>query len=233
MFENKKIFVFGMARSGYEVSKLLKKHNNEIVLVDAKEQEKEKVEELEKLGVKVHIDKDALPYLDSSFDYVVKNPGISNENELVKKANDLGISAINEIEVAFHFLPKVKLICVTGSNGKTTTTTIIYNMIKRFTPNCHMCGNMGIPLSKMIEEIQENDILVMEISSQQLNNFKDFKPDIAVLTNLIPVHIDFFGNYENYKNIKKRIFKNFDDNSLAILNLENEDVMNLTTKKLN
>ena len=82
--------------------------------------------------------------------------------------------------------------------------------------------------SKMIEEIKENDILVMEISSQQLNNFKDFKPDIAVLTNLIPVHIDFFGNYENYKNIKKRIFKNFDDNSLAILNLENEDVMNLT-----
>ena len=94
MFENKKIFVFGMARSGYEVSKLLKKHNNEIVLVDAKEQEKEKVEELEKLGVKVYITKDALPYLDSSFDYVVKNPGISNENGLVKKANDLKISVI-------------------------------------------------------------------------------------------------------------------------------------------
>jgi len=228
MFENKKIFVFGMARSGYEVAKLLRKHNNEIVLVDAKEQDKEKVEELENLGVKVHIDKDAISYLDSSFDYVVKNPGISNENELVKKAFEYGINVINEIEVAYHFLPKVKLICVTGSNGKTTTTTIIYNMIKRYTPNCFMCGNMGIPLSKMIEEIKENDILVMEISSQQLNNFKDFKPDIAVLTNLIPVHIDFFGNYENYKNIKKRIFKNFDDNSLAILNLENEDVMNLT-----
>ena len=228
MFENKKICVFGMARSGYEVAKLLRKHNNEIVLVDAKEQDKEKVEELENLGVKVHIDKDAISYLDSSFDYVVKNPGISNENELVKKAFEYGISVINEIEVAYHFLPKVKLICVTGSNGKTTTTTIIYNMIKRYTPNCFMCGNMGIPLSKMIEEIKENDILVMEISSQQLNNFKDFKPDIAVLTNLIPVHIDFFGNYENYKNIKKRIFKNFDDNSLAILNLENEDVMNLT-----
>ena len=228
MFENKKIFVFGMARSGYEVAKLLRKHNNEIVLVDAKEQDKEKVEELENLGVKVHIDKDAISYLDSSFDYVVKNPGISNENELVKKAFEYGISVINEIEVAYHFLPKVKLICVTGSNGKTTTTTIIYNMIKRYTPNCFMCGNMGIPLSKMIEEIKENDILVMEISSQQLNNFKDFKPDIAVLTNSIPVHIDIFGNYENYKNIKKRIFKNFDDNSLAILNLENEDVMNLT-----
>ena len=124
MFENKKIFVFGMARSGYEVAKLLRKHNNEIVLVDAKEQDKEKVEELENLGVKVHIDKDAISYLDSSFDYVVKNPGISNENELVKKAFEYGISVINEIEVAYHFLPKVKLICVTGSNGKTTTTTI-------------------------------------------------------------------------------------------------------------
>ncbi len=228
MFENKKIFVFGMARSGYEVSKLLKKHNNNIILVDAKEQDEEKVKELEQLGIKIFIDKQAINYLDESFDYVVKNPGISNENELIKKANELNIPVINEIEVSYHFLPKVKLISVTGSNGKTTTTTMIYNMIKRFTPNCHMCGNMGIPLSKMIDEIKENDILIMEISSQQLNNFKDFKPDIAVLTNLIPVHIDFFGNYENYKNVKKRIFKNFDDKSLAILNLENDDVINLT-----
>ena len=228
MFENKKIFVFGMARSGYEVSKLLAKYNNEIILVDKKEQEKEKIKELENLNIKVYIDEDASKYLDKTFDYVIKNPGISNEHELVKKAESLGISVINEIEVAYHFLPKVKLICVTGSNGKTTTTTIIYNMIKRYTNNVHMWGNMGIPLSKMIKDIKDNDILVMEISSQQLNNFKDFKPDIAVLTNLIPVHIDFFGNYENYKNIKKRIFKNFDDKSLAILNLENEDVVELT-----
>lgn len=228
MFENKKIFVFGMARSGYEVSKLLAHYNNEIILVDKKEQEKEKIRELENLNIKVYIDEDASKYLDETFDYVIKNPGISNEHELVKKAESLGISVINEIEVAYHFLPKVKLICVTGSNGKTTTTTIIYNMIKRYTNNVHMCGNMGIPLSKMIKDIKDNDILVMEISSQQLNNFKDFKPDIAVLTNLIPVHIDFFGNYENYKNIKKRIFKNFDDKSLAILNLENEDVVELT-----
>ena len=228
MFENKKIFVFVMARSGYEVSKLLAKYNNEIILVDKKEQEQEKIRELENLNIKVYIDEDASKYLDETFDYVIKNPGISNEHELVKKAESLGISVINEIEVAYHFLPKVKLICVTGSNGKTTTTTIIYNMIKRYTNNVHMCGNMGIPLSKMIKDIKDNDILVMEISSQQLNNFKDFKPDIAVLTNLIPFHIDFFGNYENYKNIKKRIFKNFDEKSLAILNLENEDVVELT-----
>lgn len=228
MFENKKIFIFGMARSGYEAAKLLKKHNNEIVLVDGKKQDEEKVKELENLGVIIHIDEDSSKYLDDTFDYVVKNPGISNENELVKKAENFGIPVINEVELAFHFLPKVKLVCVTGSNGKTTTTTLIYNIIKRYTNNVHMCGNMGIPLSKMIDDIKENDILVMEISSQQLNNFKDFKPDIAVLTNLIPVHIDFFKTYENYKNIKKRIFKNFDDNSLAILNLENEDVINLT-----
>ena len=228
MFENKKIFIFGMARSGYEAAKLLKKHNNEIVLVDGKKQDEEKVKELENLGVIIHIDEDSSKYLDDTFDYVVKNPGISNENELVKKAENFGIPVINEVELAFHFLPKVKLVCVTGSNGKTTTTTLVYNIIKRYTNNVHMCGNMGIPLSKMIDDIKENDILVMEISSQQLNNFKDFKPDIAVLTNLIPVHIDFFKTYENYKNIKKRIFKNFDDNSLAILNLENEDVINLT-----
>lgn len=228
MFENKKIFIFGMARSGYEAAKLLAKYNNKIVLVDAKAQDEDKILELKKLNVEIYIDEESSKYLDKSFDYVIKNPGISNENELIKKANNLNTPVINEIEMAYHFLPKVKLICITGSNGKTTTTTIIYNMIKRYTNNVHMCGNMGIPLSKMLEEIKENDILVMEISSQQLNNFKDFKPDIAVLTNLIPVHIDFFENYENYKNVKKRIFKNFDDDSLAILNMENEDVVNLT-----
>lgn len=228
MFENKKILVFGMARSGYEASKLLSKYNNRIILVDAKKQDEEKVKELKKLNVDVYIDEDSDKYLDETFDYVIKNPGISNENKLIKKAIKLNIPVINEVEMAYHFLPKVKLVCITGSNGKTTTTTLIYNMIKRYTQHVHMCGNMGIPLSKMIDEIKENDILVMEISSQQLNNFKDFKPDIAVLTNLIPVHIDFFENYENYKNIKKRIFQNFDDSSLAILNLENEDVVNTT-----
>ena len=76
MFEGKKIFIFGMARSGYEAAKLLKKHNNEIVLVDGKKQDEEKVKELEELGVIIHIDEDSSKYLDDSFDYVVKNPGI-------------------------------------------------------------------------------------------------------------------------------------------------------------
>ena len=226
MFENKKIFIFGMARSGYECAKLLSKYNNNILLVDKNEQEEEKVKELESLNVKIYITDNPSDYLDETFDYVVKNPGISNNHDLIKKANELNIPVINEIEVAFNFLPKVKLICTTGSNGKTTTTTLIYNVLKRSFPNVKMCGNMGIPLSKMVSDIKENDILVMEISVQQLANFKDFKPDIAVMTNLIPVHIDFFETYENYKNIKKRIFMNMD--GLAILNKENEDGLNLT-----
>lgn len=228
MFENKKIFIFGMARSGYSASKLLIKYNNDIVLVDGKNQDNDKVRELLDLGVNVIIDVDASKYLDDSFDFVIKNPGISNDNELVKKAYSLGIPVINEVEMAYHFLPRVKLVCVTGSNGKTTTTTLIYNMIRRYTSNVHMCGNMGIPLSGMVENINDGDILVMEISSQQLNNFVDFKPDIAVLTNLIPVHIDFFNDYDNYKCVKKRIFKNFDEKCVAVLNYENEDVVNLT-----
>jgi len=227
MFENKKIFIFGMARSGYECAKLLSKYDNEILLIDKNEQDTEKVKELENLNIKVIIGDNPCDYLDETFNYVVKNPGISNTHELIEKAKSLNIPVINEIEVAFHFLPKVKLICTTGSNGKTTTTTLIYNVLKRAFPNVKMCGNMGIPLSKMVSEIKENDILVMEISVQQLANFKDFKPDIAVMTNLIPVHIDFFETYENYKNIKKRIFMNMDD-GLAILNKENEDVVNLT-----
>ena len=125
VYKNKKIFILGMARSGYEVAKLLSS-DNEIFITDMKEQEKDKVEELEKLGVTIKICDDPIEYLDDSFDIMVKNPGIKYTHPCVVKAKELGIPVINEVEVAYHYIDKsVKIIGVTGSNGKTTTTSII------------------------------------------------------------------------------------------------------------
>ena len=217
MFENKKIFVLGMARSGYEVSKLLSHCNNDILITDKKEQDESRVEELEKLGVKFIKTDDPVEFLDKSFDYVVKNPGIRYDHPLILKAKEMGIKVINEVEVAYHFLPKdTFIIAITGSNGKTTTTTLCYEFIKKMGKRVHIGGNIGYPLSGLVSDIKAGDILVIEISVQQLYDLYDFNPNIAILTNLTPVHIDLAGSYEKYIDLNSST--GFDEAEITIEN---------------
>lgn len=229
MFENKKILILGMARSGYEVAKLLSKYNNEIIVTDGKEQDENHVKELESLGVKVIICNNPEEMLNESFDYVVKNPGIIKTHKCVVKANKLNIPVINEVEVAYHFMPKdTYIIGITGSNGKTTTTTMIYEILKKAGLSVHLAGNIGLPLSNVVQSMKEKEYLVIEISDHQLVDMYDFKTNISVMTNLSEVHLDFHGDYETYKNVKKKIFNHHTEKELAILNKDNIDVINLT-----
>lgn len=236
-FKNKKILVLGMARSGYEVSKLLSKYNNKIIITDKKEQDINHVEELENLGVKFILSEDPIDLIDNSFDLVIKNPGINYNHPLILKANDLNIKVVNEVEVAYHFLPSDSfIIAVTGSNGKTTTTTLIYEFIKKMGLNVHLGGNIGFPLSQIVNDVKSKDIVVLEISAQQLHDCYDFNPNISVLTNLEEVHTDFFTTHENYVNHKLRIFKNHNSSNIAILNKSNEEeyiaTKNIKSKKI-
>ena len=233
MFENKKIFVLGMARSGYEVAKLLSKYNNKIVVTDKNEQDVNHVEELEKMGVSFIQSEDPLKLLDSSFDLVIKNPGIRYDHPLILKAIEMGIKVVNEVEVAYHFLPKdAFIIAITGANGKTTTTTIVYEFIKAMGKRVHLGGNIGYPLSQIVENVKSNDVVVLEISAQQLHDCYDFNPNVSILTNLVPVHIDFFGTYENYIEHKLKIFMNHNSNNIAIINKSNKDSYE-STKNIN
>ena len=228
MFKNKKIFILGMARSGYNVAKLLYK-NNEIVITDKNDQDEEKVRELESLGVKFIKTDKPLDIFNASFDMVIKNPGVMPFHELLIEANKLNIPIYNEMEVAFHFLPKnIKIIGVTGSNGKTTTTTIIYELLKKMNISVVLGGNIGFPLSEVIPLIKNGDVLLLEISDHQLINFKDFKTDISVLTNLCQTHLDYHGNYENYKKVKHNIFNHHTEKDIAIINQNNLDSMDIT-----
>lgn len=229
MFENKKIFILGMARSGYEAAKLLSDYNNEIIVTDGKEQKEELVSELESLGVKVIITSDQLSLLDDSFDYVIKNPGIKYDNPVVVKAKELGIKVINEIEMAYSFLDKsVNIIGVTGSNGKTTTTTLISEFMKNSFNNVYLGGNIGIPLSNFVRDIKPNSYLVLEISDHQLCDMYDFKTNVSVLTNITPTHLDFHKSYEVYQMTKKKIFNNHTIDDLAIINKDDEVSMKIT-----
>lgn len=230
MYENKKILVLGMARSGYEVCKLLAKHNNDITITDMKEQDEKQVEELKNLGVKYIITDTPEDLLDDSFEVLVKNPGIRKDHNCVLKARAIGINVVNEVEVAYSFLnPKdITIVAITGSNGKTTTTTMIYNILKEAGKSVHLGGNIGYPVSSLVSKVKKGDILCLEISDHQLVDMYNFKSNISVLTNLYEVHLDFHDNYAVYKNMKKRIFNHHTEKDLAFINKGCNDCMMLT-----
>ena len=224
----KKAFVLGMARSGYEAAKLLAK-DYDVLVTDMKEQDEEKVKELESMGVSVCITDDPLSLFDSSYDLVVKNPGIKYTHPVVVEAKKQQISVINELELAFlHFPLDVTVIGITGSNGKTTTTTLVYEMLKEDGKSVLLGGNIGVPVCHLLKEMKQSNYVVLEVSDHQLCDVKDFKTHISVLTNLFPIHLDFHDSYDRYKEMKKRIFAHHTSNDLAIINKENEDSLLLT-----
>ena len=234
MFENNKILILGFARSGYEAAKFLAKRGNIVILNDAKEEEKQdkdKVEELKKLGVNFIFGSHPDDLLDSSFDYLIKNPGVPINHKYVLKARELGIEVINEVEMAYRLIPKdknIKVIGITGTNGKTTTTTLIYEFLKQDGRRVHLTGNIGYPLCGFLDKLQENDIIVMETSCQQLENTDLYNPDVAVLTNIDVAHLEFMKTYEHYKEVKAKIFKNHDSSHVAIINMENEESIKIS-----
>ena len=230
MFENKKILILGLARSGYQAAKLLIKRNNDVYLNEFKTEDKldkDQVEELRELGVNLIFGSLPDDLLDESFDYLIKNPGVPIDHKYALKARELGVEVINEVEMAYRLLPEnVSIIGITGTNGKTTTTTLTYEIMhEAYGDKVHLAGNIGYPLSSIVEDIKDNDIIVMEVSCQQGENFKEFHPHVGVFTNLSEAHIDFMKTYEHYKETKARMFYQQNENDIAIMNYSNSDVM--------
>lgn len=233
MFENNKVLILGLARSGYAAAKVLVERGNKVILNDGKEEEKldkEQVKELRELGVELVFGSHPDDLLDNSFDYLIKNPGVPIDHKYVLQARKLGIEVINEAEMAYRLMPKgVKLVAITGTNGKTTTTTLTYQILKKaFGDKVFLAGNIGYPLCGILNKVKDDSIIVMEVSCQQLENMTKFKPNVAVMTNLSPAHIDFLKSYDNYKRVKTKLFQNQTIDDVAILNIENDDVIDST-----
>lgn len=230
MFENQKIFILGMARSGYEAAKILAGRNNEVVINDKNaDQDPNHIKELESLGVKVILGDHPDDILDPSFNYIIKNPGIHFDHKYLLYAENNHIKVINEIEMAYRLLPKdVKIIGITGTNGKTTTTSLTYEILKEaFGKKVHLAGNIGFPLCSVLNKVKSGDIIVMEIGVPQLHDMYEFKANIAVLTNIFEAHLDMFKTRRYYNQNKKRIFNNQTKNDIAIVNHTNKDAFRL------
>ncbi len=155
-------------------------------------------------------------------DEVIKSPGIAEKNELVKKIRAKGIPVISEIELAFRYKGKSKVVAITGSNGKSTTTALLYHICKMAALDCAMVGNIGYSFAKQVA-LDPKEVYVAEISSFQLDDIKDFKPDIAVLLNITEDHLDRYEYvFDNYINSKFRIIENQNEDDYFIYNLDDE-----------
>ena len=157
-------------------------------------------------------------------DEVIKSPGITEKNELVKKIRSKGIPVISEIEFAYRYKGNSKIIAITGSNGKTTTTALIYHMCQLGGKDCAMVGNIGYSFAKQVAE-NPKPLYVVEISSFQLDDIKTFRPDVAVLTNITEDHLDRYNyNIQNYIDSKFRIAENqqAEDVFMQMLGLEED-----------
>ena len=154
------------------------------------------------------------------YEIIFRSPTCRPDTKELEKESERGAVITSEIEMLMELCPG-KVIGVTGSDGKTTTTSLIYEIIKKQSYNCYLGGNIGIPLFSKIEEMQPEDIVVLELSSFQLME-NSSSPDIAVITNISPNHLDIHKSYEEYIEAKKNIFKNQTENGIVVLNADNE-----------
>lgn len=222
-FENKKVLVLGLAKSGEAAARLLTKLKAIVTVNDGKPfDENPSAQALLEDGIKVICGSHPLELLDENFELMVKNPGIRYDNPMVARALEKGIPVITEVELAY-LISEAPIIGITGSNGKTTTTTMIADVLNNGGQSGLLSGNIGFPASKVAQTATAQDTLVMELSSFQLMGVESFHPHIAVITNLMPTHIDYHGSFEDYVAAKWNIQKNMTDADFMVLNF-NQDL---------
>jgi UDP-N-acetylmuramoylalanine--D-glutamate ligase len=225
MYKQKNVLVLGLAKSGFAAAKLLHELGANVTVNDQKPlSENEAAQALEALGIRLICGSHPLELLDEPFDVMVKNPGIPYTNPMVQKALQKQIPIITEVEIAYH-LSKAPIIGITGSNGKTTTTTLIYEMLQASKRRPLIAGNIGTVACEVAKHTQEDQIMVMELSSFQLMGTIAFRPHIAVLLNIFDAHLDYHGTKEAYAAAKGNIFKNQTESDYAVVNADDELVM--------
>ena len=229
-FANKKVLVLGLAKSGESAARLLDKLGAIVTVNDGKPfEENPAAQSLLEEGIKVITGGHPLELLDEDFEWMVKNPGIPYNNPMVMRALEKKIPVITEVELAY-LISDAPIIGITGSNGKTTTTTMIAEVLTAGGQNGLLSGNIGFPASQVAQDAGETDTLVMELSSFQLMGIETFHPEIAVITNLMPTHLDYHGSFEEYVAAKWNIQKNMTASDYVVLNF-NQDLAKELAKK--
>ncbi|WP_371414809.1 UDP-N-acetylmuramoyl-L-alanine--D-glutamate ligase [Caloramator sp. E03] len=217
--KGKKVAVVGIGVSNAPLIEMLLNYGAEVIACDKKEDFGELEEKFKNKNVKFFLGKDYLKGVLNS-DIIFRTPSLRPDNEYLKIAKEKGAYVTSEIREFLKYCP-AKIFGVTGSDGKTTTTTLIYEMLKEEGYRVFLGGNIGNPLLNRIEEIDMEDYVVVELSSFQLMDV-DYSPNVSVITNLSPNHLDIHKGMDEYINSKKNIFLYQKLNDIVILNEDNE-----------
>ncbi len=225
--KNKKVLVLGLAKSGESAARLLDKLGAIVTVNDGKPfEENPTAQSLLEDGIRVICGSHPLELLDEDFALMVKNPGIRYDNSMVEKAIGKGIPVWTEVELAY-LVSDAPIVGITGSNGKTTTTTMIAEVLNAGNKPAKLCGNIGYPASSVAQTATAEDTLVMELSSFQLMGTETFRPHIAVVTNLIASHIDYHGTFEDYVAAKWMIQRQMTAEDFVVLNFNQKEAKGL------
>jgi UDP-N-acetylmuramoylalanine--D-glutamate ligase len=233
----KKALVVGLGyRTGLSAANFLSSRGVDVSVSDSKS-ETELRDIIEKLnpGVAVFAGDQSPEILDSGFDALVLSPGVPVAIPLVQAAIKKGIPVISEIELAYRNM-KGRIIAITGTDGKSTTTELTGHIFKELGFNTFVGGNIGIPLISLAEKTDENSVTVVELSSFQLETIDTFKPHVSAILNVTPDHLDRYGSIASYFEAKKRIFMNYGEDEYFIFNREsvvlNADASSFPLKSL-
>lgn len=219
-FQNQKVLVLGLARSGVAAARLLDKLGAIVTVNDSKPfEENPDAQNLLEAGIKVVCGSHPIDLLDEDFALMVKNPGIPYSNPMVQKALEKGLPIYTEVELAY-LISQAPIVAITGSNGKTTTTTMIAETFEAAGRRGLLSGNIGFPASEVAQTATADDTLIMELSSFQLMGVDSFRPHIAVITNLVASHIDYHGDFDNYVAAKWNLQNRMTADDYLVLNWE-------------
>ncbi|WP_412520224.1 UDP-N-acetylmuramoyl-L-alanine--D-glutamate ligase [Staphylococcus simulans] len=227
--EGKHVLVVGLAKSGYEAAKLLHHLGAEVTVNDGGDLSKDPhAKDLKEMGLTVIGGHHPLSLLDDD-PIIVKNPGIPYSVPLIEEAEKRGLKILTEVELSY-LISEAPIIAVTGTNGKTTTTSLIGDMFDNSRQKGLLSGNIGFVASKVAQEAKADDYLITELSSFQLLGIDTYRPHIAIITNIYSAHLDYHGTLENYRDAKRRIYKNQTEDDYLICNycqrhlIETEDL---------
>ena len=213
------IAILGLGVSNVPLLDYLKELGCNVTIFNTKELDKELIEKLESLNCKYYIGENALDNL-NGFDIIFRSPSILPTRKEIEKAKENGSIITSEVREVLNLCP-CKVIGITGSDGKTTTTTLINEILTTNGYTTHLGGNIGTPLFTKIKDMKKEDIIVLELSSFQLMDF-DISPDISVITNISENHLDIHKDFDEYIESKKNIFKYQSNDGILVTNLDNE-----------
>lgn len=222
--ENKHVLVVGNARSGIGAAKLAKAQGAKVCIYDGKayekwsEDQKNKMDAMKAEGIDFILGEAADV---EAFDLLIMSPGVPLEIEVVERAKAAGIPITGELEFASWFC-KAPILAITGTNGKTTTTTLVGEIMKHCNPETYVVGNIGNPFSEEVLHIPASGVVVAEVSSFQLETISTFTPVVGALLNITPDHLNRHHTMENYCQCKYNLFKNQTDKHFTLLNTKDD-----------